>query len=310
MKPRHHKTQHWVPRSYLDAWRDPDTPVGQEPYVHVFSRDGQKHRRKAPANLFTERELYTIKLEDGGRDLRLEHGLSGLEDAFRRIRADYIEPRRQLPLPRYVKLMIFLAAMHARTPAMRDHHMKFWREVQDQGEQIERWAKTATVQEKERAARASVRSSGTRSFGMDQVRAITASPMQSTLGPFISAEAPLLLKMRCIVICTDTDPGFITSDHPVVWFDSEWHKKPPMFRSPSFSDPELEITMPLSPGQLLMMRHGKAEGAHRVEYFDLDAEVVCDLNRRSRFSCTNEFVVRREHSDPRWFDPGVEPGDS
>ena len=38
--------------------------------------------------------------------------------------------------------------------------------------------------------------------------------------------------------------GFITSDNPVVWFDPEGHKKPPLYRSASFSDPKLEITFP------------------------------------------------------------------
>jgi hypothetical protein len=90
-----HKDQHWVPRSYLNAWCDPDCPVLYVPYVHVFRRDGAYVGRRAPKNLFTENNLYTIKGKDGARDLRLEHGLSTIEDEFARLRPK-IERREPL----------------------------------------------------------------------------------------------------------------------------------------------------------------------------------------------------------------------
>jgi hypothetical protein len=49
-----HKSQHFIPRSYLAAWRDPETPEGQEPYVWRFSKDGSQSKNKAPQNIFTE----------------------------------------------------------------------------------------------------------------------------------------------------------------------------------------------------------------------------------------------------------------
>ena len=60
-----HKWQHWIPRAYLSAWCDPDTPEDQEPYVWSFPRDGGAGRRRAPKNMFAETDMYTIKLEDG-----------------------------------------------------------------------------------------------------------------------------------------------------------------------------------------------------------------------------------------------------
>jgi Protein of unknown function (DUF4238) len=77
-----HKSQHWIPRSYLRAWADPVAPDRHEPFVHVFSKDGKEHRKKAPVNVFAETDLYTIKLPDAGRDLRLEHGLSDLDGSY------------------------------------------------------------------------------------------------------------------------------------------------------------------------------------------------------------------------------------
>ena len=79
---RSHKGQHSVPRSYLAAWEDPDTPPNHEPFVHVFTKDGSGHRTKAPANIFRETDMYTVKLPDGQRDLHFEHGLCQIEQGF------------------------------------------------------------------------------------------------------------------------------------------------------------------------------------------------------------------------------------
>lgn len=209
---RSHKNQHWIPRSHLQAWTDPVRPNGQTPFVHIFSKDGTEHRRRAPANIFTEMDLYTIKRPDGGRDLRLEQGLSELETAFSAIRKDFLARRRQLPPPRRLKLMAFVAAMYARTPAIRDHHAKFWTEVLATGDQIERRVATATAEERKRAS-VSIPPQGDRpSMTMEDVRRVVSSPMEHTLGPYLFAQLPFLLRMRCVVLCTGSDPGFITSE--------------------------------------------------------------------------------------------------
>ena len=67
------KKQHWVPRSYLAAWRDPVIGEGIEPYVWVFPKESGEGRKKAPKNIFHESDMYTIQRADGVRDLWLEH---------------------------------------------------------------------------------------------------------------------------------------------------------------------------------------------------------------------------------------------
>jgi hypothetical protein len=114
-----------------------------------------------------------------------------------------------------------------------------------------------------------------------------------------------------MILCATSEPGFITSDAPAVWFDPEWHKKPPMFRSPSLSDPLLEISMPISPSQMLVISH--QDPAHpklEVEYLDVLEHHVEEFNRRTRFRCDKEFVVRRETMHPRWFEKGAMPADA
>ena len=306
-----HKAQHWIPKCYLRAWADPTAPAGYKPFVHVFSKDGITSRRKSPENLFTETDLYTIKLPDGGRDLRLEHGLCGLEASFSAIRGDFLDKRKHLPLPRYPKLVAFVAATHSRTPSRRDHFIGFWNEVLDMGERVERRMTNATSEERRRAAAVSLSTrDNRRAMSLDDVRKITASPMEHTLGPHIAAKFPLLMQMKCFVLCCTSPVGFITSDAPVVWFDPEWHTKPPLYRSPSFSDQALEITFPISPDRMLLFIHGEMNPERLVEYRDITENDVTELNRRTRFHCEKEFVVRSQTIEPGWFEQGTLPADA
>jgi hypothetical protein len=305
-----HKAQHWVPKCYLRAWVDLNRPTNYEPYVHVFSKDGGTSRKKSPENLFTETDLYTIRLPDGARDLRLEHGLCGLEASFSEIRRDYLTGRKHVSLPRYLKRLAFVAAMHSRTPSRRDHFMGFWSEVLQMGEEIERQMKVATPEERRRVASFAAPGSDRPAMSLDDVREIRASPMRHTLGPLMAAELPLLTRLRCFVLCSASEIGFITSDAPVVWFDPEWHRKPPLYRSASFSDPRLEITLPLSPMQMLVLKHGEANTQRLVEYVEVPDKAVTELNRRTRFQCDKEFIVRIQRTEPRWFEQGTMPADA
>ena len=71
--------------------------------------------------------------------------------------------------------------------------------------------------------------------------------------------------------------------------------------------PSLEISFPLSPKQALLLVHGDPG---KVEYRDVDAKVIRELNRRTRFSCDEAFVVQDGQVDPYWFDVGRRPKDS
>ena len=86
MKSKTHKGQHFVPECYLKSWCDQNCPPDHKPYLWLFERDGSNPRKKAPSNIFKETDFYTIEKTDGTRDLRLEHGLSGLESNFANIR--------------------------------------------------------------------------------------------------------------------------------------------------------------------------------------------------------------------------------
>jgi hypothetical protein len=125
-----HKKQHFVPASYLKAWCDLTCPPNQEPYVWIFDKDGNNGRRRAPVNIFTETDLYTIDKADGTRDLRLEKGLGELETRFSRIRTSKLNFYRELTLEEHVSLCAFVAAAQFRTQALRNHHAQQWHMLQ------------------------------------------------------------------------------------------------------------------------------------------------------------------------------------
>ena len=143
-------------------------------------------------------------------------------------------------------------------------------------------------------------------MSLAQVREVAENTIHHILPPFVETVGAALLNMQCLVFCTGNDPGFITSDAPVAWWDSKMHTRPPLYRSPSLYTPELEITMPLSPSQFLMFTHRR----QTVAYLDADDRTVAEFNRRTRFYASKEFVVRRSYVEPFWFDLGKRPPDS
>jgi hypothetical protein len=300
---RTHKKQHFVPQGYLRAWCDPATLAHQKRYVWRFNKDGSAPRRKAPKNIFHETDLYTIHLPNGERDLVLEHGLASLENAFVKIR-DSILSRRKGPTPaQRVMLCAFMAAAQARTPTQRDHLGGQWAQVLEQMEHMEDWAKTATPEQR-RDASTLGQGSGP-SLRYEDVKRMAEKPMETWLMPQIEAATPLLAGLDFAVVECDRERSFITSDNPCVWFDPQWHTRPPLYQAPALIYPSTEITLPISPRQLIWLnRHG------RSGYFSAGERPTEEFNRRTRFQCSEYFVSNSNRTKPEWFDPGVEPEDS
>ena len=297
-----HKKQHFVPQSYLRAWCDPSTPAGQEPYVWLFNKDGTGARRKAPENVFHETDLYTIHRADGERDLVLEHGLAGLESEFALMRDAKLSKREKLTAREHVLLCAFIAAAQARTPAQRDHLKEQWAKVLEKMDRMMEWAKTATPEQK-RAASFMGGGSGRR-LDYEDVKRLAEKPMETMLVPQIQAAAPLLTRLGCLVL-TSAQPEFITSDYPCVWFDPEAYKRPPIYQAPALMYESIEISLPVSPRQLILLNRRGRSG-----YLDVPERVVDEFNRRTRFQCAEYFVSSSSATKPIWFDPGVEPEDS
>jgi hypothetical protein len=300
-----HKDQHYIPRSYLKAWCDPVTPSNQTPYIWLFNKDGKNVRKKSPDKIFSEKEMYTVTKADGERDLFLEHGLGQLENEFVNIRRKKFNNLKHLDVYEHVLVCVFIAAMHGRTKAQRDHFKSQWKRPLEMMESMMDWAKTATPEQKKQASAISSISSEGDGLNYEDVKALYEKPMQNMLPTLISIESPLLCKLDFAVLYTDDDIGFITSDRPCVWFDPEAYKRPPFYRGPALCYKTTEIRMPISPNQCIVLNQHGVSGYLKIKQSDVD-----EMNRIIRFSSKDNFVVRRNFKKDSWFDPGAEPEDS
>lgn len=294
----HHRSQHWVPRAYLKAWCDPVTPSTQEPYVWRFSKDGETVKRKAPKTMFTKTDMYTVHLADGTRDLTVEHGLAGLEDAFVHVRDDKLAKRRPLSSDDHLLLRAFIAAMQARTRAQLDHWQGFWKDA------LEMMGAVAESIAIRRPARRRLPPSmkSTVSFDHGEVKELAEGAVGPVVISLVQSQLPVLARMNLTVVITSDDTGFITSDTPCVWFDPEAYKRPALYQAPGLLYDTIEITLPASPSLMLVLTWRALP-----EYFDITPAATDELNRRTRFQCDEYFVVRRNTKRAKWFDPGTPP---
>lgn len=302
-----HKKQHYIPKCYLKAWCDPKCPPNHNPYIWIYEKESRDGRKKSPDNIFHETDMYTISGAGGERILDIEHGLSGLERDFTSVRIKKINHRTELDEAEKAIVTTFVAAQHARTKSQLAHMAEQWHEPLERMDSMVESMKTATNEEKRiMASYSSVTSSDdSPRLTHEQVRQMVEDPVGTTFIPMIRTVAPLLAELDMAILCTDSIPGFITSDRPCVWFDPQSHTRPPMYQAPALMYETIEITMPVSPTECIYLnRQGKSG------YIDVHEDIVRDLNRRVRFHSSEYYVVNQEYIDDIWFDRGVEPDDS
>lgn len=292
-----HRKQHFVPRSYLSAWCDAATPTGQTPYVWTFPKEGGVGRPRAPRNLFTETDMYSIRTPDGSRDLSLEHGLAGMESEFTRVARDTLANLRPLSSDEHLAVCGFAAAMQVRVAKQRDHFGEIWSAVLEDLDVLKRKMESKTP-----AERAAIRkpplppSSRRSSLSYDDVKSLAEQPLQNLLAPAIEVQLPGLLEMDLAVLQTENEIGFITSDAPCVWFDPEAEARPFPFNAVGLMYPTLEITLPISPKQLLLFSRSGISGYATVTDQGLD-----ELNRRTLRYADEFIVVNQNRTHPNWY---------
>ena len=126
---------------------------------------------------------------------------------------------------------------------------------------------------------------------------------QISIAMLMKEEAPPLGADADVDLVTDDEVGFITSDAPCVWFNPELRKLPPFYRSPGLGQPDIEVTLPLTPHHMLFISHKKFPF-----YIDVRQPFVNEANRLVRFHCESEFVSWKGDVRPIWLDRGVMPG--
>ena len=293
-----HKKQHFVPRCYLKSWCDPNCPSEQTPYIWLFQRGELTGRKKSPENVFHSSDMYTLNMPDGSRDLTIEYSFGGIEDRFTRIRNSKLSKHRDLSVEDHAWLNIFISAMHARTKKSIGRMSEQWQKPLDMIEQMEAAYENADAEKKKRMEKSPSLplTEEQDKIYKEDIQAMVNDPVSLLMVPAIQAQAPLISELDLTVLCTESRPGFITSDHPYIWFDPESFKRPKMYQAPALMYDSIEISLPISPRQcILLNRRG------RCGYRHVPVKAVEEINRRTRFGAHEHYVSCSDKSNPYWF---------
>jgi hypothetical protein len=263
------------------------------PYVWRFRKRGGEGQRKAPHNIFAETDFYTIHLPGGQRDLSLEHGLGTLEDKFCQIRSARIANRQVFSTEDKVWFCAFVAAMHFRTRAQRSALQRQWGHALRIAEDVQQSLDKMTPEQLRQYRPPSYlgQTSGS-SLTISDVKKLADHPIQHMLLPTIERDLPVLAKMNLVIFTVEDDIGFVTSDHPCVWFNpAVAGRSRPMLQSRT-----IEVTMPISPDCLALLCWENVPHYKKMTVSDAD-----EANRFQQIACEEHFIVRRNATRPVWF---------
>src|SRR5215211_6045079 len=287
-----HKRQHYVPLSYLQAWCDPKCPRGQAPYVWLTPVAGGPPKKKSPKKILRETDMYTVVGKSGGRDLSIERGLSRIEGKFARIRRDKLDKRLPLTLEEAAVVCMFVAAMFGRTKTYREHLRSTWGRALDLMEKVEEAHKNATPEQREQMQRAlspvGRPKDRNRAISKEEVVELVANPLQNMLPATVQAIAPQLIQIPWVVMVAPKGCAFVTSDAPCVWFDKGEYETPRARYAGGLASPTIEVTMPLSPRQIIVFANRLRITGYWTGLRRRDVE---SLNERT-VAMADEFVVR------------------
>lgn len=298
------KHQHWVAASYLRAWCD-HAAGARHPFVWRVSKDGATFRPKSPENTFTENELYTGTNPDGSRNLALEDLYGRLEDAFARVRREKIMKGLPLTPSEGADIYTFMAAQMVRTTSFRDHWAKQLDPVVKAGERLEAQMKADQSEERKAAIPMSTPRTGA-TMSLDQVRKLRDKPLLTVAPMTLTPLLEIFGRMKLTIFCVEDDVGFITSDSPCVQFDPEGYKIRSIFR-PGLGSRTVEVSLPIAPTRLAVLSRHQGLSEYVTVPEAGAGQILDEFNRRTRFYCHQEFIVRRRVTRPAWFDRGQPP---
>lgn len=278
------KNQHYVPKSYLAAWCDPEIPEGHEPYVHLFLRDGSGHKQKSPHNIFAMTDLYTSFGIDGNRDLTVEDAFSTLEGKFVSVRNGLLDGN-DLTADDLSVLFTFTGAMMVRVPPQIEHMRRFWHRLYTIAADVRivPGSKPLPI----------INPSSKQALSLADVTETVRNPMGTWFPEAVKAHVDGLLEYFTVtILLNETDTPFVTSDNPAVRFDTLHERRETIFRG-GLSSPGMEVTLPASPRMALLFQHGSG---YLLGYRYADANDVADINMRTIAFAEERFVTDR--ADP------------
>ena len=229
--------QHWVPKAYLQQWRDPNSPQGAYILVSPKDRSVQPKFRSAKRT-FTLSNMNTMT-KNGVRNLRLESIYHAMETSFGAVRAKIFAG--QPPVEKDLEAIVcFVAAQMVRTPKFR----RYWRPVplEDQKEQLLKIADLSIRAALETTSR-NINSNH------QQILSLMAFPKA----------LELLSAMRARLFKSPNPRAFVTSDAPCCVID---YKDVAISPLESLLNPTVNVLMPLGPDVVVLF--DKSEEPHEM----------------------------------------------
>ena len=271
------KNQHIIPaNAYLKQFIDSNTPKGYEPYVWIFERGKRVGKKKAPKNILSETDFYTLKTKFGGKDYTIEKSLAQLEGKYASIFERKI--KNKLPLDNYEHIILcaFVAAMLQRTLKQKENIEGFLDQI------------IKMTEEMEKAHGVSPKKSLELKKQKENAHKISVIQM-------IPHITKILLKMNLAFLCNDKSVSFITSDSPCFLFNSrlQWQR----FYGPGLMQKHVEIRMPLSPEiSICFSWINNLRG-----YLQVDKDLVHEFNRMVFGHSHKSFIANSPKIKRRWF---------
>lgn len=182
--------------------------------------------------------------------------------------------------------------MFCRTKAYREYWDKVWQEILDLGEAMKRaWDSASPEQRSQMAEQSYISHTLYESAGsIEDVQEIAEQPMKNTPSA-IHTMTSLLFRIPYIILEVPKNLELITSDAPCVWSDPAGSR--------GLLSPSVEITMPLSPRQLVLFSNSvRRKGAY---FLVNDEDVVENLNKRTRLSAHEHFIFNHNKPRAKWF---------
>ncbi len=299
--PLKHKRQHYIPATYLRAWHDPNTPANQTPYIWIYPTDSLEAINKAPMNFFTENDFYTFFDPEGNRDLNLEQNLGRVENEFAKIRRTRLNHTRSLSDTEYLMICMFIASTYGRTKLFAAEWSDRATQVLQMGEKIvDRLSQATSDEDRKRLLNAlPYRSKGEgQVLTFEDMKRLQKNPTTELLPELVPTLSKLLMQFPYIILIAPPDIEYVTTDAPVVWFDPKSFMIPRPFGAGGLVSPTLEITLPISPQQLIFISSQLFVSGH---YTAVDKSFVEQLNYRT-MAFSHRFIIASHPIDgEQWF---------
>jgi hypothetical protein len=289
------ESQHYLPQFYLKEFTDPETPEGQEPYLWIYEYEFKKWKKRAPKNVASKPDFYTLIEKGGKRRDEIEEALAIVEGKTASIYREKIRKRGSLTEEEKGFIASFVAFMITRVPSFHKTINSWVADVvktmmsmyQDRPQAFERLKKQF---EKEKGEKLPA-DLDAKSLDPSRYKIKTSKGLilRTMIGPLLDVSI-ILYNMSWTFLHTSDEAAFITSDCPF----SMWN---PKAQAPWFghglAHKDIEVSLPFSKKICLLASWKERTRQH----LDVPPHAV-ELVNQFRVSFSDKFIISSRKDFP------------